>query len=118
MNGGSWQARTAVALIAGAAGEGACVALAAYVAGGFIVATFAVAVALGFWFGPWIGAVGAGTPPLGIAFVSTGDDGTFVSRLLTAVAVSVMLGGSAWLTGRVRERYGKPPWGPSPGVSE
>jgi hypothetical protein len=118
VNGASWQGRTAVALVAGAAGEGACVALAAYVAGGFVVATFAVAIALGWYFGPWIGAVGAGTPPLGIAFVSGGDDASFVSRLLTALAVVIMLGGTAWLTGRVRERYGKPPWGSSTGVSE
>jgi hypothetical protein len=117
VNGASWQGRTAVALIAGAAGEGACVLLAASVAGGFIVATFAVAIALGWYLGPWIGAVGAGTPPLGIIFVGSADD-PVGQRVFTALAVVIMLGGTAWLTGRVRERYGKPPWGPSAGVSE
>jgi hypothetical protein len=117
VSGASWQSRTAVALLVGAAAEGACVLLAAYVAGGFVVATFAVAIALGLVFGPWIGAVGAGTPPLGIAFVGSGDD-PFGERLFTAIAVVIMLGGCAWLAGRVRERYGDPPWGSSPGVSE
>ena len=36
MNGASWQARTAVALLIGALGEGGCVLLAEYVAGGFV----------------------------------------------------------------------------------
>ena len=117
MSGASWQARTAVALIAGAAGEGACVLLAAYVTGGFIVATFLVAIALGWWFGPWIGAVGAGTPPLGIIFVGSADE-PIGQRFFTALAVVIMLGGLAWLTGRVRERYGKPPWGSPTGLSE
>ena len=30
----------------------------------------------------------------------------------------MLLGGSAWLTGRVRERYGNPPWGRFEGGSE
>ena len=117
MNGATWQGRTAVALIAGAAGEGACVLLAAYVAGGFILATFAVAIAIGWYFGPWIGATGAGTPPLGIIFVGSGGD-PVGQRVFTALAVVIMLGGTAWLTGRIRERYGTPPWGSSEGVSE
>ncbi|MDX6536748.1 MAG: hypothetical protein QOD37_1089, partial [Gaiellales bacterium] len=32
-------------------------------------------------------------------------------RILTALTVVMLLGGSAWLTARVRERYGKPAWG-------
>ena len=36
--------------------------------------------------------------------------------MLTALTVVLLLGGSAWLTGRVRERYGKPPWGHSAGA--
>jgi hypothetical protein len=117
VNGATWQGRTAVALIAGAAGEGLCVLLAAYVAGGFILATFAVAIALGWYFGPWIGGLGAGFPPLGIIFVGSGGD-PVGQRVFTALAVVIMLGGAAWLTGRVRERYGKPPWGSSQGLSE
>jgi hypothetical protein len=117
VNRSTWQGRTAVALIAGAAGEGLCVLLAAYLAGGFILATFAVAIAVGWHFGPWIGATGAGTPPLGIVFVGSGGD-PVGQRVFTALAVVIMLGGTAWLTGRVRERYGKPPWGASEGASE
>jgi hypothetical protein len=117
VNGASWQARTAVALIAGAAGEGLCVLLAADVTGGFILATFLVAIALGWWFGPWIGGTGAGTPPLGIIFVDSGGD-PLGQRFFTALAVVIMLGGTAWLTGRVRERFGKPPWGSPTGLSE
>ena len=55
-------------------------------------------------------ALGAGFPPLGIVFVDTGDD-YLGERILTALTVVLLLGGSAWFTGRVRERYGNPPWG-------
>ena len=83
--------------------------------GGFIVATFLVAIALGWRFGPWIGAVGAGSPPLGIVFVGSADE-PIGQRIFTALAVVMLLGGLAWLTGRVRERYGKPPWALSHGA--
>ena len=117
MNGAPWQSRTAVALLIGAGGEGGCVLLAKYVAGGFVLATFVVAVALGWRFGPWVGGTGAGTPPVGIAFVSSGHD--YVGeRISAALAVVLLLGGSAWVAGRVRERYGHPPWGHSSGGSE
>jgi hypothetical protein len=110
VSGTTWQARTAVALLIGAIGEGACVLLSRYVAGGFVLATFAIAVALGWSFGPTIGGLGAGFPPLGIVFVDSGD--AYVGeRILTALTIVMLLGGSAWLTGRVRERYGNPPWG-------
>jgi hypothetical protein len=109
VNAASWQARTAVALLIGAFGEGACVLLSEYVAGGFVLATFAVAVALGWRSGPSIGGLGAGFPPLGIVFVDSGD-AYIGERILTALTVVMLLGGSAWLTGRVRERYGRPPW--------
>jgi hypothetical protein len=117
VNGGSWQARTAVALAIGAIGEGGCVVLSDYVAGGFILATFALSIALGWHFGPSFGGFGAGFPPLGLVFVGSGDGSYLGERILTAVTVVMLLGGSAWLTGRVRERYGKPPWGHSPGGS-
>ena len=117
MNGASWQARTAVALLIGALGEGACVLLAEYVAGGFVLAVFAISIALGWRFGPSVGGVGAGFPPLGLVFVDSG--GSYVGeRILTALTIVMLLGGSAWLTGRVRERYGKPPWGHSHRPSE
>ena len=48
--------------------------LAKYVAGGFVLATFVVAIALGWRLGPSFGGFGAGFPPLGLAFVSSGDD--------------------------------------------
>jgi hypothetical protein len=117
VNGASWQSRTAIALAIGAAGEGACVLLAEYVAGGFVLATFALAIALGWRFGPSVGGLGAGFPPLGLVFVSSGDE-YLGQRILTALTVVMLLGGSAWLTGRVRERYGRPPWGHSQGASE
>ena len=117
MNGSSWQARTAIALLIGALGEGASVLLAEYVAGGFILLTFVIAIFLGFRFGPWIGGLGAGFPPLGIVFVDTGDH-YLGERILTALTVVLFLGGSAWFTGRVRERYGNPPWGRFEGGSE
>jgi hypothetical protein len=110
VNGSTWQARTAAALLIGAIGEGACVLLAAYVAGGFVLATFAIAIALGWRAGPLAGGLGAGFPPLGIVFVDTGET-VLGARILTALTIVMLLGGSAWLTGRVRERYGKPPWG-------
>jgi hypothetical protein len=113
---GSWQSRTAVALLLGAGGEGGCVLLAKYVAGGFVLATFVVALALGWRAGPWVGGAGAGIPPVGLAFVSSGHD--YVGeRVSAALAVVLLLGGSAWLAGRVRERYGQPPWGHSSGAS-
>jgi hypothetical protein len=117
VTGASWQARTAVALLIGAIGEGACIALAKYVAGGFVLATFVVSIGLGWFFGPWIGGFGAGFPPLGIAFVDSGE-AYLGERILTAVAVVLLLGGSAWFTGRVRERYGNPPWGRYEGGSQ
>jgi hypothetical protein len=117
VNGSSWQRRTAVALLIGAIGEGACVLLSEYVAGGFVLATFAISLALGWRFGPSIGGLGAGFPPLGLVFVDSGD-AYLGERILTALTIVMLLGGSAWLTGRVRERYGKPPWGHSEGRSE
>jgi hypothetical protein len=118
VNGVSWQARMAVALLVGAIGEGGCVVLARYVAGGFVLVTFVVAIALGWRLGPSFGGFGAGFPPLGLVFVSSGGDSYLGERILTALTVAMLLGGSAWFTGRVRERYGKPPWGHSLGGSE
>jgi hypothetical protein len=116
VNGGSWQARPAVALLLGAGGEGGCVLLARYVTGGFVLATFVIALALGWRAGPWVGAAGAGIPPFGIAFVGSAHDHVG-ERVSAALAVVILLGGSAWVAGRVRERYGQPPWGRSPGTS-
>jgi len=39
------------------------------------------------------------------------------ARISAAFAVVLLLGGCAWFTGRIRERYGNPPWGHSTGVS-
>jgi hypothetical protein len=117
VNDASWQARTALALLIGAVGEGGSVLLADYVAGGFVLATFAIALALGWRLGPSVGGLGAGFPPLGLVFVDSG--GSYLGeRILTALTIVMLLGGSAWLIGRVRERYGKPPWGHSVGGSE
>jgi len=116
VNGASWQARTAVPLLLGAVGEGICALLAVYVAGGFAVATIIVAVVLGWRFGPIFGAIGAGFPPVAIAFVPSND--YIGQRISAALAVVLLLGGSAWVTGRVRERYGKPPWAHSAGASQ
>jgi hypothetical protein len=70
---------------------------------------FAISIGLGWRFGPSVGGVGAGFPPLGLVFVDSG--GSYVGeRILTALTIVMLLGGSAWLTGRVRERYGRPPW--------
>ena len=68
--------------------------------------------------GPSIGGVGAGFPPLGLVFVELRRRLDLGERILTALTVVLLLGGSAWFTGRVRERYGKPPWGHSAGGSE
>jgi hypothetical protein len=118
VNGASWQARAAVALLLGAIGEGGCVLLARYVAGGFVLATLVVSIALGWRLGPSFGGFGAGFPPLGLVFVSPGDGSYVGERILTVLTVAMLLGGSAWFTGRVRERYGKPPWGHFTGGSE
>ena len=115
MNGATWQSRTAVALLIGAIAEGACGLLAVYVSGAFAVATIPVAIAIGWRLGPVFGGVAAGFPPLGIAFIPTED--VIGARIATALFVVLMLGGSAWFTGRLRERYGHPPWGHSSGVS-
>jgi hypothetical protein len=117
VSGASWQARTAVALVIGAAGEGACVLLGWWLAGAFVLATILVAVALGWRFGPSVGGAGAGIPPIGIAFVGSGGD-TVGERISAALFITLLLGGAAWVTGRVRERYGRPPWSRSAGVSE
>lgn len=111
MNGATWQSRTAVALVIGAVGEGACVLLAAYVAGVFVLGTLVIAIALGWRFGPTFGGIGAGFPPIGIVFVNSDD--VIGQRISAAFAVVLLLGGSAWVTGRVRERFGHPPWGHS-----
>jgi hypothetical protein len=106
---GTWQSRTAVALVAGAVGEGACGLLAVWVAGGFALLTLVVAVAAGWRFGPRYGGVGAGLPPVGLAFV--GSSGDHVGERMSAAAfVVLLLGGLAWLTGSLRERYGHAPW--------
>jgi hypothetical protein len=109
VNAASWQARTAIPLLIGAVGEGACVLLSETVAGGFVLATFLVALFLGWRFGPNFGGFGAGFPPLGLVFADSGDS-YIGERILTALTVVLLLGGSAWMTGRIRERYGKPPW--------
>ena len=103
MIGTTWQARTAAALIAGAVGEGICVLL---------------DLAVGWFLGPWAGGIGAGAPALGLVFVDSGGDSTTGSRVLSALAIFLMLGGSAWVVGRVRERYGRPPWPHRPGGSQ
>ena len=51
-------------------------------------------------------------------FVDTGGDSTTGSRVLSALTIFLMLGGSAWVVGRVRERYGRPPWPHRPGGSQ
>ena len=116
MNAGTWQSRSAVALLIGAGGEGACVLLTRYVTGAFVLATLVVAIAVGWRLGPVFGALGAGFPPVGIVFVDSGDD-VIGQRISAALAVVLLLGGFAWVTGRVRERYGHPPWGRSEEVS-
>ena len=115
MNGTTWQSRTAVALLSGAIGEGVCGLLAVYVSGAFAVATIPVAIAIGWRLGPVLGGVGAGFPPIGIAFIPTDD--VIGARVASALFVVLLLGGLAWFTGRLRERYGQPPWGHSTGVS-
>jgi hypothetical protein len=110
----TWQARTARALVIGAVGEGVFGLLAVTVANGFAVATIVVAIAVGWYLGPVYGGLGAGFPPVGIAFVPS-DDGHAGQSISVAIFVLLLLGGSAWLTGRVRERYGKPPWAQSRG---
>jgi hypothetical protein len=116
VNGQTWQARTAVALVAGAVGLGICGLLAVYVSGAFVLLTLVVAIAVGWRFGPVYGGIGAGVPPVGIAFV--GSDSDYIGeRILAALFVVLLLGGTAWVVGRVRERYGHPPWGRSTRVS-
>jgi hypothetical protein len=111
VNGSTWQSRTAVAIIIGAIGEGICGLLVLYVASGFALLTVPVAIAIGWWLGPVFGGVGAGFPPVGLAFVPSDD--VIGARISAALAVVLLLGGCAWVTGRVRERYGHPPWGRS-----
>jgi hypothetical protein len=115
VNGATWQARTAVALLIGALAEGLCGLLVVYVSGGFALVTIPVAIAMGWWLGPVFGGVGAGFPPVGLALVPSDD--VIGARISAALAVMLLLGGCAWVTGRIRERYGKPPWGHSTGVS-
>jgi hypothetical protein len=112
---GAWQARTARALVLGALGEGAFGLLAVTVSNAFAVATLAVALVLGWRLGPLYGGLAAGFPPLGIAFVPADHVGEQISA---AVFVVLLLGGLAWITGRVRERYGRPPWAPSGGTRQ
>jgi hypothetical protein len=52
---------------------------------------------------------------VGLALVPSDD--VIGARISAALAVVLLLGGCAWVTGRIRERFGKPPWGPSTGVS-
>jgi hypothetical protein len=117
VSGASWQGRTAAALAIGAGGEGLCVLLAKYVAGGFVLLTLVVAVAVGWYFGPIAGTIGIGLPPLGLAFVDDASR-TLGEQITAALAVVLLLAGSAWITARVRERYGEPPWPHPPGPSE
>ena len=92
-----------------------CALLARYVSNAFVLGTLLVAIAVGWRFGPVFGTFGAGFPPVGIAFVGSEND-VVGERISAAVFVILLLGGAAWLTGRVRERYGRPPWGHSTGV--
>ena len=86
------------------------------VSSAFGLATLVVAILLGWYLGPLYGAVGAGFPPIGIAFVPS--DEAIGEQISAALFVVLLLCGAAWLTGRVRERYGHPPWGRSEGRSE
>ncbi len=101
VNGTTWQSRTAVALLVGALGEGICALLAVYVSSAFAVATILVAVAVGWRFGPIYGGVGAGFPPLGIAFAPS--DEVLGQRISAALAVMLLLGGCR-LARRARAR--------------
>jgi hypothetical protein len=114
VSGASWQARTARAIVIGAVGEGVFGLLAVTVANGFAVATIVVAIVVGWYLGPVYGGLGAGFPPIGIAFVPS-DDGHVGQSISVALFVMLLLGGPAWVTGRVRERYGRPPWAQSRG---
>jgi hypothetical protein len=104
----TWQGRAAVALLAGALGEGVCAVLAISVSNGFAVATLAVAILIGWHLGPVFGGFGASFPPVAIAFFPSSD--VIGRRISAAVFVALLLGGLAWITGRVRDRYGQPPW--------
>jgi hypothetical protein len=116
VSGASWQSRTAVSLLIGAAAEGLCALLAVEVSTAFGLVTLVVAVVIGWRLGPVFGGIGAGFPPVGLALVPSDD---YVGqRIFSALAVVLLLGGSAWMTGRVRERYGHPPWGHSSRASE
>ena len=85
--------------------------LAEYVAGGFILLTFVIAIALGLRFGPVDRRARRRLPAARRSSSSTPATTTVGERILTALTVVLFLGGAAWFTGRVRERYGNPPWG-------
>ena len=118
MNGASWQARTAVALLIGAARRGRLRAARAMTSpAAFVLATIVVAIALGWRFGPSVGGVGAGFPPIGVAFVDSGGD-TSARASRPRSPSSCCWAAPPGSPDACASATGTPPWGHSAGVSE
>ncbi len=98
------------ALVAGVLAESVLLAiLKATGAGGLSILYLAIGAALGFRFGPRVGALAAAIPTIGI--VGASSDSLSVRLEFTFFALLVV-GGTAWFVGNLRERYGRPPWRP------
>ena len=102
--------RFVTALVTGVLAESALLALVkATGAGSLAVLYLAIAVALGFRFGPRDGGIASALPLLGV--IGGGSD-SLATRLEFTFFAVLLMGGTAWLTGNLRERYGRPPWRP------
>ena len=114
MNGATWQARTAVALLIGAVARASAGCSRSTSPARSRWPTILVAIALGWRLRARRTAAWApDSRPWGSRLVPSDD--VIGARISAAFAVVLLLGGCAWFTGRVRERYGNPPWGHSDG---
>jgi hypothetical protein len=98
------------ALVIGVIAESALLAMLKLTgAGGLSILYLAIGGALGFRYGPRAGALAAAIPTIGI--VGASSDALAVRLEFVAFAL-LLVGGTAWLIGNLRERYGRPPWHP------
>lgn len=102
--------RFVTALVVGMLAESSLLAIVkATGAGGLSVLYLGIAAALGFSFGPRDGGLAAAIPLIGVIGVSSES---LTVRLEFVLFAALLVGGTAWLVGNLRERYGRPPWRP------
>ena len=77
-------------------------------AGGLSFLYLPIGIAMGYRFGPRAGALAVSLPMVGIILGQSSD--SLAVRVEFLAFAMLIVGGSAWFVGTLRERYGRPPW--------